>query len=165
VAVDRHRVPAERDPLGEIAVEIVLEHRRARLAQAVGVEDRRPGCRACRRRPARRPPRRTLRRSRCRPARSRRGPGSCRRASRWRCRPRPRGPGRASRSRCGPTASSAWGGLEGRVDAPQRVQVLADGARFLERGPEDRGAVALGEDELVDVARLGFFGSNRISWK
>ena len=45
--------------------------------------------------------------------------------------------------------------LEGRVDAPQRVQVLADGARFLQGGPEDGRAVALGEDELVDVARGG----------
>ena len=44
--------------------------------------------------------------------------------------------------------------LEGRVDAPQRVQVLADRARFLERGPEDRRRVALGEDEFVHVARL-----------
>jgi hypothetical protein len=45
--------------------------------------------------------------------------------------------------------------LEGGVDAPERVQVLLDAARFLEGGPQDRRAVALREDEFVDVARRG----------
>ena len=111
VAVDRDRLPAEGLDPAHVAVEVPAEHRLARLAEPVDVDDRRQVVEASPSRRAGRPPTSSPRPSRSRRTAPTRGRAACRARGRpSRRRRRSAGPGRASRWRRRSAGSAASGG-------------------------------------------------------
>ncbi len=158
VAVHHRGLPSEGvEPL-LVDVDVVLVHRRAALAEAVDVDDRAQVVEPVEGRELRGFPHRALGRlavaeervDAARLAVALAGPGH----PRCRAQPlaeRPRGHAHPGDQRSGMP-------LERARDLAQGEQVVVDAARLLERGPQQRRGVALGQDEHVGAAAAGVGG-------